>query len=262
MKEENNLINCTLSSSFNLYKELTLLYINPHICLCQYREAFNLLYNISMENLPFVNLPLDHISPAWFVLIAIFANAFPPIPEEIFLIYFGYLANLKPELISFTQIMTFLIIGLLIIDSVVYYLARRGHRIIDYILKKVLDVDIDTQSDFLKKHVNKIIFVSRFLVQLRALGPITAARVGTPFKHFLKVDFLALAVYVPVAMGVGYYFAHSIERIFSGTRVIHNIMFSGLIIIISIITLRKLRKMLLSEFSVNTMKKIKSTFNI
>ncbi len=215
-----------------------------------------------MENLPFVNLPLDHISPAWFVLIAIFANAFPPIPEEIFLIYFGYLANLKPELISFTQIMAFLIIGLLIIDSLVYYLAKRGHRIITFMLKQVLDVEIDEQSEFLNKHINKIIFVSRFLVQLRALGPITAARIGTPFKHFLKVDFLALAVYVPLAMGIGYYFAHSIEKIFSGTRVLNNVMFSGLIIIISIIVLRKLRKILLSEFSMNAVKKIKSTLNM
>lgn len=213
-----------------------------------------------MESLPLAGLPLDHISPIWFILIAIFANAFPPVPEEIFLIYFGYIANLKPELISFTQIMAFLIIGLLAIDSLVYYLARRGHRIINFLLRKVLDIDIESRMEFLRRHVNKIIFVSRFLVQLRALGPITAARVGTPFKQFLKMDFLALAVYVPLCMGIGYYFAHSVEKVFSGTHVVNNLMFSGLIIILTIIAMRRLRKIVLGEFGMKTLAKIKSSF--
>jgi len=215
-----------------------------------------------MENLPFANLPLEHLSPAWFVLIAIFANAFPPIPEEIFLLYFGYMANLKPEVISFTQINFFLILGFLAVDSVVYYLARRGHRIITFILNKILDVDIDQKQDFLRRHVNKIIFISRFLVQLRALGPITAARVGLPFKQFLKIDFLALCVYVPTVLGLGYYFAHSLEKVLSGSKAFHSLMFVGLIVFAFIIVMRRLRKVLLSEFSTETMKKIKSSYGI
>ncbi len=215
-----------------------------------------------MENLPFANLPLEHLSPAWFVLIAIFANAFPPIPEEIFLLYFGYMANLKPEVISFTQINLFLIVGFLAVDSIVFYLARRGHRIITFILNKILDVDIDAKQEFLSRHVNKIIFISRFLVQLRALGPITAARVGIPFKQFLKIDFLALCVYVPTALGLGYYFAHSLEKVLSGSKAFHNLMFTGLIVLGFIILMRKMRKVLLSEFSTEAMNKIKSSYGI
>ncbi|MBP6866083.1 MAG: hypothetical protein KBC12_00900 [Candidatus Pacebacteria bacterium] len=215
-----------------------------------------------MENLPFANLPLEHLSPAWFVLIAIFANAFPPVPEEIFLLYFGYMANLKPEVISFTQINFFLIVGFLAVDSVVYYLAKRGHRIITFILNKILDVDIDQKQDFLKRHVNKIIFISRFLVQLRALGPITAARVGLPFKQFLKIDFLALCVYVPTVLGLGYYFAHSLEKVLSGSKAFHSLMFTGLIVLAFIIVMRRLRKVLLSEFSTEAMNKIKSSYGM
>lgn len=193
------------------------------------------------------NLPFEHISPAFFVGLAIFANIFPPIPEEIFLLYFGYLANLKPELVSFTQINLFLIIGFLIIDSVILYLALRGHKIITFILHKVLDINLDNKEELLKKHANKILFISRFMVQLRVLGPITAARVKMPYKKFLMIDFLALVVYVPTVMGIGYYFAHSIEKIFSGTKVLNNIMFTSLIILLLIVGTRKLRKILLRQ---------------
>jgi membrane-associated protein len=205
-----------------------------------------------MENLPLANIPFEHLSPIWFVLIAIVANAFPPVPEEIFLLYFGYLANIRPDIISFWQINFFLIIGFLLIDSLVYHLALKGHKVIHFILKKILDVDLDEKEEFLNKHIYKIIFISRFLVQLRALGPITAARLKLPFKNFLKMDFLALVVYVPTVMGIGYYFAHSVEKIFSGTKVINNIMFSGVIILISLIILKRLRKILLSEFKGET----------
>lgn len=226
------------------------------LCFCPLR------YNILMENLPFENLPIEHISPLWFTLIAIFANAFPPVPEEIFLLYFGYMSNIKPELVSFTQINLFLIVGFLAIDSLVYYLALRGHRIITFLLNKVLDVDIDSEDSFLRKHVFKIIFISRFLVQLRALGPITAARVGVPFRKFIQIDFLALVVYVPLVLGLGYYFAHSLEKVLSGSKALHSVMFSGLIVIGFIILMRRLRKILLSEFGQHTMRKIKSSIKL
>lgn len=212
-----------------------------------------------MENLPLANLPIEHLSPAWFTAIAIFANAFPPVPEEIFLLYFGYMANIRPEVISFTQINFFLIVGFLAIDSLVYYLALRGHKIITFLLHKVLDVDIDSEDSFLRKHALKIIFISRFLVQLRALGPITAARVGIPFRKFLQIDFLALVVYVPLVLGLGYYFAHSLEKILSGSKALHNAMFSGLIVIGFIVGMRRLRKILLSEFGKEAVSKIKSS---
>ena len=215
-----------------------------------------------MENLPLANLPIEHLSPAWFTAIAIFANAFPPVPEEIFLLYFGYMAKIRPDIISFTQINLFLIIGFLAIDSLLYYLTLRGHKIITFLLHKVLDVDIDSEDSFLRKHAIKIIFISRFLVQLRALGPITAARVGVPFKKFLKIDFLALAVYVPLVLGLGFYFAHCLEKVLSGSRDLHNVMFSGIIIVGFIILIRRLRKILLSEFGKETIGKIKSSMKI
>ncbi|MFM7089021.1 MAG: DedA family protein, partial [Candidatus Paceibacterota bacterium] len=155
-----------------------------------------------------------------------------------------------------------LIVGFLAIDSLVYYLALRGHKIITFLLHKVLDIDIDKEDSFLRKHAIKIIFISRFLVQLRALGPITAARVGVPFKKFLQIDFLALVVYVPLVLGLGYYFAHSLEKVLSGSRALNNVIFSGLIVIGCIIGMRRLRKILLSEFGTKTVSKIKSSMKL
>lgn len=196
---------------------------------------------------PFVENLVEHISPYEFTGIAVIANAFPAIPEEVFLISFGYLSNAKPGEFPFWEMILFLILGFLIIDSVVYYLTLRGSRIIKFLSDKVLDIDLKEKEGFLRAHAGQIVFISRFLVQLRAIGPITAATVGYPYRKFLMVDFLTLAIYTPALMGIGYYFADRVERILSGAHVINNIMLGVLGFVVLIIAVRRLRKVLLKQ---------------
>lgn len=200
---------------------------------------------------PLIETLVEHISPPGFALVAIIANVFPAIPEEVFLLSFGYLAHSSPANFPFIEITLFLILGFLIVDSVLYYLTLRGSKIVHFLSKRVLDIDLEQKQDFLKKHVFKVIFVSRFLVQLRSIGPITAATVHYPYKKFLYADFLALVIYTPLLMGIGYYFANRLSKILSGAHVISNIMLTVLGILFLVIILRKARKILLHRLRKN-----------
>jgi membrane protein DedA with SNARE-associated domain len=177
-----------------------------------------------------------------FILLAIVANVFPAIPEEIFLLGFGYFIHKDPAVQSFWGITAFLIVGFLTADSILYYLAYKGNKYVKWLAKKILHYDLEEPDNFINKNINKTIFISRFLVQLRSLGPIIAGTVKYPYKKFLMMDFLALAIYTPGVMGIGYYYTNRIEKIISGANVVSNIMLNAFILIIIIVLLIRLRK--------------------
>lgn len=207
-------------------------------------------------------LPITDISPIGLIATAIFANLFPGVPEEIFLLSFGYLAHAQPAVFSFWQVVIFLIIGFCLIDSIVYFLAMRGNRIIRFLTSKVLGITLEGREEFLENHIQKIIFISRFLAQFRIIGPATAGIIRYPYRKFLTINFLALCVYVPLIMGIGYYFADRVQYIVTGTHVVRNVMLSVLAIIAFILFFRQLRTILMKFLSGDTGEKIKSFLGI
>ena len=74
----------------------------------------------------------------------------------------------------------------------------------------------------------KVIFISRFLVQLRFLGPFIAGQSRVSWKKFLVWDILALSVYVSVLMWAGHYFEHRIDSIFDGINTAKNVLLVAL----------------------------------
>jgi membrane protein DedA with SNARE-associated domain len=194
-----------------------------------------------MEAIPILNVPFEHLAPVWFIGVAILANAFPAVPEEVFLLSLGYLAHVKSSVFPFFEIVIFLIIGFCMIDSLVYYLALRGDRVITFLVGKVLRIRMKDKEEYLTTHVTKIVFLSRFLVQLRILGPVTAAQAKLPYQKFIGINFLALCIYVPLVMSIGYYYASSIQKILGGAHALNNIMLGVVITIVFIVLMRTLR---------------------
>jgi membrane protein DedA with SNARE-associated domain len=154
----------------------------------------------------------------WFI--SIISNVFIPIPEEGVLLVLGYLSG-GPKLdgmILFAVVLS----GLLISDIAMYFFSRRNN-----------------------KHINKVIFFSRFLVQLRFLGPFFAGQGGVPFRKFFAIDFLALMVYVPVYLLMGRYFRSRIEFISNGIGIVRNIIIVVVLFAVLVSLLRLARKRLL-----------------
>lgn len=174
--------------------------------------------------------------------LAFIANVFPGIPEEVFLLAFGYLGSTQQFNILLVGVVAFL--GIMISDIIIFYLSRNGAKIYQIIAHKILGEDMEkiSQNTFVQNHIRKIIFFSRFLVQLRFFGPFFAGVYKTPWKTFLFYDTLAVLVYVPGMLFIGSYFQGRVEKILSGTAVAGTYIMMIAIMIALVVILRALRK--------------------
>ena len=176
-----------------------------------------------------------------FILAALVANLFPLVPEEVFLLGLGYMAGTSS--VSFIKIYFFVWVGLLIADTGLYYLSKSGTKFVLSFLKKFISMDyIDKHRDSLSRRMPKIIFISRFIVNVRAIGPILAGATEYPYKKFIKIDMVALAIYILMMLSLGLYFKSTIEKVLSGSGFVGHIITISLLTIVFISTIVSLRK--------------------
>ncbi|MEI8062419.1 MAG: VTT domain-containing protein, partial [bacterium] len=146
--------------------------------------------------------------------VSIIANVIVPVPEEIVLLALGFLVGTGQ--VNGYAIIGILIAGLFISDISMYYFAKKGFRFVTFFYEKFFAKRLASKREWLESHVTEVIFFSRFMVQLRFLGPFLAGQTQTPTKTFVKYNLYALTVYVPFYILVGFYFHNRIEVISSG----------------------------------------------
>lgn len=180
---------------------------------------------------------------------AIIANLFPGIPEEIFLLGLGYLAGRSTfEFISLT---IFLIIGFLLIDTLIYILARRGNKIVLFIGRKLLGDWFTDDGSFIQRRLAHIIFISRFVPVLRFMGPFLGGAYRYPYRFFIAVDAIALSIYVPALLGLGVYFEDRISQIISGVGVVKNSILMFVVLVLVFVIFRQVRKYMRNRYNQN-----------
>jgi membrane-associated protein len=152
---------------------------------------------------------------------SILANVVVPFPEEIVILAIGYLAGTGK--VNVFLIIPVVIIGLLISDTVMYFLARRGAKILTVFYEKFFAKTLLTRKDWFEHHPGKVIFYTRFMMQFRFLGPFLAGQKKMPYKKFLSYELPALLIYVSVLIFVGDYFQDRFAAIAEGFGVVRNI---------------------------------------
>ncbi len=174
------------------------------------------------------------MSYAGIFLISFLANVVVPVPEEIVLLAIGYVAGTGK--ISFWITLPVVIAGALLSDVIMFELSRRGNRAVQFIHKKFFSKIVPISDSFLHNHTGKIIFFSRFMVNLRFMGPFLAGQAKVTYKEFLKFDVAALVIYATVLLWAGHYFENRIDLIFDGVGTFKNILLIviGIVAIISI----------------------------
>jgi len=165
-----------------------------------------------------------------------------PIPEEIMLLISGYLTGVG----TFNYLITagLFISGMFISDMVLFYLSSRGNKYVIKLKNKIGGERFLKNEDFIKKHIKKIIFFSRFLVYIRFIGPVLSGGVKTKWSTFLFYDFIALVIYVPMVLFIGKYFHKNISAVINGVADGKNII----LIVIGIFTLVILIKFINKKF--------------
>jgi len=177
--------------------------------------------------------------------VALISNVFIPVPEEIVVLVLGYLSG--GPIFSGTLILPVVILGLLTSDIAMYFLSKKGNKLITAFYDKVFAGRLASRTEWLRKHIFKVIFFSRFLVQLRFLGPFLAGQMGVPFRKFFFLDLAALLIYVPLYLFAGFYFRSRLDYIISGIGTVKNIILSVVVFLVLISISRATYKYLIKE---------------
>jgi membrane protein DedA with SNARE-associated domain len=172
--------------------------------------------------------------------ISLLANIVIPVPEEAVLIGIGYASRATGA--NFFLIVLIIITGLLISDLFLYALSKRGNKYVLMFYTKVFARRLEKRRAWLENNITNVIFYSRFLLQLRFLGPFLAGQTKASLRTFLTYELAALVIYVPLVTWVGWYFHSRVTRILQGIGIIRNILFILIIIAVLYSLYRSVQK--------------------
>lgn len=181
---------------------------------------------------------LGALSYAGIWVTSLLANILIPVPEEIVLLALGYIVG-TGALNGFI-IMPLVISGLLLSDFILYSLTKRGSRIINWFYQKFFAKRIVKKGDeWVNQNIEKIIILSRFLIQLRFLGPFIAGQRKISWKKYVVYDLFALVIYVPIYILLGVYFHSKVKFIIDKVGVVRNIVLIvvGLLLLYALVKL-------------------------
>lgn len=193
-----------------------------------------------MQETDIIANSLGGLSYGGMLVVAFLSNMFIPVPEEIILLVIGYLTGIGA--FSYPIIMAIFILGMLLSDYMVYSLAFHGSKLIKKLQTKAENRGFLKSKSYINRHMKKIIFISRFLVYLRFIGPVIAGSHKVPRKMFLTYDFLALVVYVNIFLGLGHHFHKQIKVISQGVDRFSNYFMTAVIVIATFLVFRFIQK--------------------
>lgn len=174
----------------------------------------------------------------WFLVI----EQLMPIPEEVSLISLGYLCihnHLNPFIAG-----GFSLAGLLITDNILFYLSFKGNRYTERWTKNFNSKLLLKLKSNLQTHSTRTLIFCALLPKIRFLSPIIAATSEVRWKHYFVVNSLTTLAYVTIYAGSGIVFHQSLTRIFSQMQAVQHIVFLGIITIIFVVLMIRLRKYL------------------
>lgn len=172
--------------------------------------------------------------------LALIANMVVPVPEEIILVVVGYFS--AKGHFNFLYSYGIFVTGMFVSDTILYHMAKRGARITERLQRKIENNRHLKDEGFVKRHIKKIIVISRFLMYLRWIGPVLSGITRVPYKKFAFYNFIALLVYVPLVLFLGFYFENYIDKIISDVNRVRNIFMMVLSVFILIILAKSMNK--------------------
>ncbi len=187
------------------------------------------------HNLMIIN-SVEHYSYVAIFLFAIFAGYLVPVPEEIVLLVIGYLASVG--IIKMTPAILIVILAFAIGDNILFRFVQKNNKYADKLVHDVLSLKFITKHKvFLDKHMGLTIFFTRFFPYLRFVGPVYAGFMRAKERTFLIFNTIAIAIYAPILIWIGYafhqYYYQIVEKL---TQVRHIIVVLIWIIIGLLIT--------------------------
>ena len=180
---------------------------------------------------------IEHFSYLAIFFFALFSGYFIPIPEEIILLITGYMA--WSHMIHLTPAIFVVIIAFIIGDNILFKLTLKHNKHVEKLIHEVLSIKIITERRaFLEKHIGATIFASRFIPFLRFVGPVFSGYVKANEKTFMIFNTLAIVIYAPFVVWVGYFFNGYFSQIVLEIAKVKHMLFILVLIIVGLLITR------------------------
>lgn len=190
---------------------------------------------------------LGSLSYIGLFVVGFLAQAVIPVPEEMVLIALGYVVSVGG--LSWWIAIPVILAGVLVDDVVIFLLSYHGNKAVRFTYEKIFSHIVPMDEPFIRRHIKTIIVVSRFVIQLRFLGPFFAGYIKTPLRTFIAYDFVAAIIYSLIYIALGAFFSNKLELIIGGINQAKNIVWIvvGILLIISLI--KGLKKIILGWYA-------------
>ena len=167
---------------------------------------------------------------AIFSFLVLCGTGFFPFPEEVTLLTAGYLASLGT--IKLRIILPLALLGVLLGDSIFFIVGRKNPNALRkfgkmLILSKPI---LDKVHRFFKKHGEKTIFFTRFILGTRIPASFIAGSTGMKYSTFFLYDFAGIILWVPSLMTLGYLFGAYFDQLIVDFGKIKHLIFIILMI--------------------------------
>lgn len=193
-----------------------------------------------MHDLAFLVPYLERFSYIGVFFSSLLSGYLFPVPEEIILLTSGYLAGIDIANPFFVGVVGG--VGILCGDSILYFLSRTDHRLIAPLKKRITESALWKSPMISRAHLGRTLFVLRFIVGIRAFGPILAGISNMRFGAFVFWEVLALSVYVPVLVFLGYHFWHSFIMVVTQVEIIRHAFFFAALALAGVLITRFARR--------------------
>ncbi len=198
-----------------------------------------------MAELPiaFIFLPLDSATALYaaLFLILILSGLGLPVPEEITLLFGGYLAYL--EFIHFWPTVYVLILGIVVADAAGYFLGRFAGDWVSQRISRIrhLSLLLEKAKFYFEKHGEKVVLFSRPLIGVRVAVPILAGHFKMNFVKFLLFDTMAAIPWTFFLVSISYYLGSGLDLV-TGIKEVKHFIFILIWSAIVVYAVRLVRK--------------------
>ena len=177
-----------------------------------------------MVNTQFFITYLEHFSYIGIFILVLLSGYLIPIPEEILLLLVGYISGFGFNNLYIAMLAS--ILGVLAGDNILFWLSRyKGSKLIDRLKRKIRRNELMKYRRLMKKHIGKTIFILRFIVGLRFFGPFLAGSMKAKWKTFQLYNLLAVVIYVPILVFLGYRFHNQLVLLITEFEIARHIIF-------------------------------------
>lgn len=164
----------------------------------------------------------------WFLIL----DQLTPIPEEVTLLSIGYISGHHLINPYFAGLAAFF--GLTIIDSVYYWLAFSGNKLVNHLKNNISEKLMEKYLKGLKEHRIRTLLLLSFIPKIRFFSPVFAGVFRVKWRSFFLVNGIGTIIFIIIYIGIGMLFHNSLEYLLKEIETVRHSVFIGFMIVTTV----------------------------